>query len=148
MANNTTETLIGGLVLAAAAGFLVFMVQTTGMSTPSGTHELFASFRSAEGVKVGTDVRMAGVKIGTVTSLKLNPKTYRAVARFTVPANLELATDTQALVSSEGLLGGNFIDIVPGGAPGNLANGAQILETQGAISVVTLLMKFVSGGKK
>ncbi len=147
MAKNTTETLIGGLVLLAAAGFLVFVVRTTGPSISSGSNELSASFRSAMGVSVGTDVRLAGVKIGAVTSLSLNPKTYRAVAHFTVPANLQLATDTQALISTKGLLGGTFLEIVPGGADGNLKNGGQIEDTQGAISVVTLLMKFVSGGK-
>jgi len=148
MAEQTTETLVGGVVLAAAIGFVVFIAQSTGVSAPSGSNDLFASFRSAEGVKVGTDVRMAGVKIGAVTSLALDPKTYRAVAHFTVPANIELATDTQALISSEGLLGGNFVEIVPGGAPDNLGNGDEVVDTQGAISVVTLLMKFAAGSGK
>ncbi len=146
MTENTTETIIGGVVLAAAAGFLMFTVNTTSVAQPGNSMELFASFRSAEGISVGTDVRMAGVKIGTVTGLDLNPQTYRAVAHFTVPDGLELATDTQVLISSEGLLGGNFVEIVPGGAPDNLAAGDEIEDTQGAISVVTLLLKFASGG--
>jgi len=145
MAENTTETIIGGAVLAVAAGFLFFMSQTTGVSRPGGSMELSASFRSAEGISVGTDVRMAGVKIGTVTGLGLNAATYRAEAMFTVPDDLELATDTQVLISSEGLLGGSFVEIVPGGAPGNLGDGDRVEDTQGAISVITLLMKFVSG---
>jgi phospholipid/cholesterol/gamma-HCH transport system substrate-binding protein len=148
MSENTTETLIGGLVLAVAAGFLYFAAQSTGISRPGGSYELTASFRSAEGVTVGTDVRMAGVKIGSVTALGLNPLTYRADARFTVLKGLELATDTQVLVSSESLLGGSFVEIVPGGAPGNLADGDEIEDTQGAISVVTLLLKFVTGGSE
>ena len=145
MAENTTETIIGGAVLAAAAGFLLFTAQSTGMSSPGGTMELNASFRSAEGVSVGTDVRMAGVKIGSVTGLELDPITYRAVARFQVPDKLELSEDTQVMISSEGLLGGNFVEIVPGGADDLLGDGDEIEDTQGAISIVTLLLKFVAG---
>ncbi len=146
MTENTTETIIGGIVLAAAVGFLVFTTQATNVKHPGGTMELSASFRSAEGISVGTDVRMAGVKIGAVTALDLDAGTYRAIAKFIVPDNLELATDTQVLVSSEGLLGGSFVEIVPGGAPDNLAHGDEVEDTQGAISVITLLMKFVAGG--
>jgi len=147
MAENTTETIIGGLVLAAAAGFLVYTSNTTGIGKQGDTHQLHASFRSAEGVRVGTDVRLAGVKIGTVTGLHLDEKTYRAVANFTVPATLSLATDTQAIISSEGLLGGNYLELVPGGADGDLPNGGEITQTQGSVSVITLLMKFVGGDK-
>ena len=147
MAENTTETLIGGVVLAVAVGFLVFASNATGLSSSGGSHQLSASFRSAEGISVGTDVRMSGVKIGTVTGLELDPKTYRAVARFTVPADLILSSDTQALISAEGLLGWSFVEIVPGGAPGDLGDGGEITETQGSVSVVTLLMKFVTGDK-
>ncbi len=148
MSENTTETLIGGLVLAAAAVFLVFTFNTTSQQQSGGRMELFASFRSVEGISVGTDVRMAGVKIGAVTALALNPATYRAEARFSVPDSLELATDTQVLISSEGLLGGSFVEIVPGGAPDNLGDGDEIENTQGSISVITLLMKFVGGGNE
>ncbi len=148
MAENTTETLIGGLVVAVAVGFLYYVGVSTGVSGSSGSYTLNASFRSAEGITVGTDVRMAGVKIGTVTALELNPLTYRADTTFSVLDGLKLSTDTQALVSSEGLLGGAFVEIVPGGAPDNLASGDEIEDTQGAISVVTLLLKFASGGSK
>lgn len=147
MAENTTETLIGGAVLAAAIGFLLFASNATGLSGSGKSHLLSASFRSAEGISVGTDVRMSGVKIGTVTGLRLDTTTYRAVAQFTVPSDLVLSSDTQALISAEGLLGGNFVEIVPGGAPGDLGDGDVITETQGSISVVTLLMKFVTGDK-
>ncbi len=148
MAQNTTETLIGGIVLAAAVGFVIFVANATGISQPSGSYRLHASFRSVQGISVGTDVRLAGVKIGTVTALKLNPKTYRAEAWFTVPRNIELATDTQALISSEGLLGGNFVELVPGGAPDNLADGDEVEDTQGSVNIVTLMMKFASGSGK
>ena len=145
MANTTTETIIGAAVLAVAVGFAAYLNGANSVSAPTGAHELHANFRSAEGVTVGTDVRLAGVKIGTVTGISLDRATYRAAVRFTVPADLELATDTQLLVSTEGLLGGTFLEVVPGGAPDNLAAGDEVTETQGAISVVTLLLKFAGG---
>jgi len=148
MSENTTETLIGAAVLVVAAGFLAFMLNGRGAVSSAGVNELTASFRSAEGISVGTDVRMAGVKIGTVTDLSLNATTFRAEARFTVPDNLELATDSQALITSEGLLGGSFLEVVPGGAPDNLGNGDEVEDTQGSISIVTLLLKFVGGGEE
>ena len=82
MSENTTEVIVGGLVLAVAAFFLVFAGQTTGFSAAStDDYELTASFRSAEGVSLGTDVRLAGVKVGTVTGMELNPQTFRAANR-------------------------------------------------------------------
>lgn len=148
MAENTTETLIGALVVAVAAGFLYVVSLSTGTSNSGGSMSLHASFRSAEGVLVGTDVRMAGVKIGTVTGLELDPKTYRAVATFSVPNNLDLATDSQILVTSEGLLGGSFVEVVPGGAADILRDGDEVEDTQGSVSIVTLLLKFVGGGSE
>lgn len=148
MAENTTETIIGAAVVAVAVGFLAFVGNSAGVSGASGSYPLKASFRSVEGVSVGTDVRLAGVKIGTITNLELNPLTYRAVATFSIKEGLEFSDDTQVLISSEGLLGGNFVEIVPGGGPGNLAAGDEILDTQGAISLTTLLLKFVTGSEE
>ncbi|MDZ4095178.1 MAG: outer membrane lipid asymmetry maintenance protein MlaD [Paracoccaceae bacterium] len=146
MAENTIEVLAGGAVLAAAVGFLVFAAQGTGLSQGGRTYELRASFRSVDGVNIGTDVRLAGVKVGAVTGLALNPQTFFADATISVASTLALPEDSAVLISSEGLLGGNFIELVPGGAADNLLPGAEIEDTQGAISVVTLLMKFVGGG--
>lgn len=144
MAENATEVAVGGAVLAAAAGFLFYIVNATGVgSTPSGVYELGASFRSVQGIAVGTDVRMAGVKIGTVTGLDLNPDTFRADTTFTVQDDIVLPDDSSILVASEGLLGGNFIEIVPGGSPINLEPGEEIIDTQGAVGLIELLTKFV-----
>lgn len=146
MAGSTTEIVTGGVVLAAALGFLVYAGQVAGL-TGSGApaYEMTASFRSADGIAVGTDVRLAGVKVGTVTALNLNPVTFRADARFTVTEDIALPEDTAALISSEGLLGGNFLELRPGGSPFNLEPGSEILDTQGSVSLVTLLLRFVTG---
>lgn len=144
MAENATEVAVGGAVLAAAAGFLFYVVNATGVgSAPSGVYELGASFRSVQGIAVGTDVRMAGVKIGTVTGLDLNPTTFRADTTFTVQDDILLPDDSGIIVASEGLLGGNFIEIVPGGSPINLEPGEEIIDTQGAVGLIELLTKFV-----
>ncbi|TDK42166.1 outer membrane lipid asymmetry maintenance protein MlaD [Antarcticimicrobium luteum] len=146
MSHNTTEVLVGGAVLAAAIVFAVYAGQTTGFSTSSRGYELTASFRSLEGVTVGTDVRLAGVKIGTVTGVILNPETYRADTMLSVQEGVVIPDDSSAVVSSEGLLGGNFVEIMPGGSPGYFVPGSEIIDTQGAVSLVSLLLKFVSGG--
>lgn len=145
MSENATEVAVGGAVLAVAAGFLFYAAQATGIGTASDSYELRASFRSVEGVKLGTDVRMAGVKVGTVTGLALNPETFMAEARFTLNEGIILPDDSAALISSEGLLGGNFLEIMPGGSPFNLEPGSEIEDTQGAVSLTSLLMKFVGG---
>lgn len=147
MRENLTETVVGAVVVAVAAGFLWYSAGVSGFSTGRDGYDLKAEFRSAEGVSVGTDIRMSGVKVGTVTALGLNPETFRAEATLTIADGIPVPDDSTAIVSSEGLLGGNFVEIVPGGSFNNYAEGAQILDTQGSISVVQLLLKFVTGGE-
>jgi phospholipid/cholesterol/gamma-HCH transport system substrate-binding protein len=146
MSENTTEVLVGGAVLAVALGFLAYAGQGGGFIRDPGAYELHASFRSVEGVTVGTDVRLAGVKVGSVTSLALNPQTFFADATISVARDVVLPDDSAILISSEGLLGGAFVELVPGGSLENLSPGDEILDTQGAISVVSLMMKFVGDG--
>lgn len=147
MRENVTETVVGAIVVAVAAGFMWYAAGVSGMGSGGNGYELTAEFRSAEGVTVGTDIRMAGVKVGTVTGLALDPNTFRAQATLSINEGIPVPDDSTAIVSSEGLLGGNFVEIVPGGSFDNYAEGAQILDTQGSISVVQLLLKFVSGGE-
>ncbi|MCA3439547.1 MAG: MCE family protein, partial [Rhodobacter sp.] len=80
MAENPSEVIAGAAVLAAAVGFLVYAGQSTGFTGNAASYPLVASFRSVDGVTVGTDVRLAGVKVGTVTALELNPQTFFADA--------------------------------------------------------------------
>ncbi len=146
MAESTSEIVVGGAVLAVAASFLIYLGQSTGFTTTkSGDYPLFASFRSGEGITIGTDVRLAGVKIGSVTDMKLNPKTYRADVTLTVNQGVLIPDDSAIVISSEGLLGGNFAEIFPGGSLDNYSPKDEIEDTQGSVSLITLLMKFVSG---
>jgi phospholipid/cholesterol/gamma-HCH transport system substrate-binding protein len=145
MAENRLEVLVGALVLAAAAAFFVYAGQNSGLGGNADTYTLKASFRSVQGISAGSDVKLAGVKVGTITSMTLNPTTYFADVVVDIDKDILLPTDTAILISSEGLLGGNFVELIPGGMPDNLAPGDEIEDTQGAVSLVQLLMKFVGG---
>jgi len=148
MSQNKTEVIVGGAVLALAIGFAVYAGQIAGVGSGGGGYPLSASFRSADGVSIGTDVRMAGVKVGTVTGIDLDPETFRAVTTFTVKDGIEVPDDSSVVISSEGLLGGNYVELLPGGSPFAYAAGDEVLDTQGAVSLVSLLMKFVAGGNE
>ncbi|NOD62695.1 MULTISPECIES: outer membrane lipid asymmetry maintenance protein MlaD [unclassified Ruegeria] len=143
--HNWTEVFVGGVVLAGALAFGVYASQSTGLSQGAAGYELGASFRSLEGVGVGTDVRLAGVKIGTVTGVTLNADTYRADTTFTIADGILVPDDSAIVISSEGLLGGNFVEVMPGGSPFYFEPGDEIEDTQGAVSLISLLVKFVAG---
>lgn len=145
MSESATEVLTGAGVLAVAIGFFVYAAGGAGFMPRGDSYSLKASFRSVEGITVGTDVRMSGVKVGTVTALALNPTTFRADATVEVQKGISVPSDSTIIIASEGLLGGAFVEIQPGGSPDDLAAGDEIEDTQGAVSVISLLMKFVGG---
>ncbi|WP_113913112.1 outer membrane lipid asymmetry maintenance protein MlaD [Roseovarius dicentrarchi] len=145
MAENKSEIIAGAVVVAVALGFVAYAGKLTGASAAGDSYELSASFRSADGITVGTDVRLAGVKVGRVTSMALDPATYRAGTTISVARSIEVPDDSALAISSEGLLGGNYVEILPGGSPIYFEPGDQIEFTQGSISLVSLLMKFVGG---
>lgn len=148
MTDSPTQVVVGATVLAVAVGFLVFAGQATGFGNSSSGYELIASFRSAEGITIGSDVRLAGVKIGSVTEMDLNPKTFRADTKISLINGIEIPDDSAITIASEGLLGGNFVELSPGGSLDNFAEGDEIEDTQGAVSLISLLMKFVSGNEE
>ncbi|NCT13247.1 MAG: outer membrane lipid asymmetry maintenance protein MlaD, partial [Rhodobacterales bacterium] len=136
------------VVLLVAGGFLAYAAQATGIGRSTAGYDVTASFRSAEGVSPGTDIRLAGVKIGTVTGLRLNPETYRADAVFTFQDGVSVPDDSSAVVASEGLLGGTYIEIMPGGSFDALIPGAEIIDTQGSVSLLQLLLQYVGGSSE
>jgi phospholipid/cholesterol/gamma-HCH transport system substrate-binding protein len=147
MSENRLEIAVGGVVLALAVGFAVFLAQSTGLSRSSSSYPISASFRSAEGISVGTDIRLAGVKIGTISDLKLNSETYRAESILSVRNDVRIPDDSALAVTSEGLLGGSFIEVIPGASFDYLEAGDEIIDTQGSVSLIQLLLKFVSSGQ-
>ena len=148
MSYNTAEVATGGVVLAAAIAFGVHMVNASGGFGLTGdTYPLMASFRSTEGVQVGTDVRMAGVKVGTVSDIDLDVDTFRAITEISVREDVQIPDDSAIVIASEGLLGGNYVEISPGGSPFYFAEGDEILDTQGSVSLISLLLKYVGGSE-
>ena len=147
MSENRLEIAVGGVFLALAVGFAAFLAQSTGLSGSSSSYPISASFRSAEGISVGTDIRLAGVKIGTISDLKLNSETYRAESILSVKNDVRIPDDSALAVTSEGLLGGSFIEVIPGASLDYLESGDEIIDTQGSVSLIQLLLKFVSSGQ-
>ncbi len=93
MANSAAETVIGAVVLVAATAFATYALRSSGLGAAGDSYSLNASFRSVEGISVGTDVRLAGIKVGAVTDLELDPASYQARATFTVREGLEIPED-------------------------------------------------------
>jgi phospholipid/cholesterol/gamma-HCH transport system substrate-binding protein len=143
--NTITEVAVGAAVLAVAVGFFFYASGASDGAPAGGSYQLTASFRSAEGIAVGTEVRLAGVRVGTVTDMTLDPATFRAETTFTLREDLLLPDDSAISIASEGLLGGNFVEIIPGGSPFNYEPGDAVTDTQSSVSLMTLLMRFVTG---
>ena len=137
--NSAVETLIGAVVVLIAAGFFFFAYQTSGKGTAAGAYRLSAEFDNAEGVNVGTDVRVAGVKIGSVVGFTLNPENFQARVQMELDPTVKLTEDATAKVTSEGLLGSKFIALEQGGAETILADGGEISNTQGAVDIWSLI---------
>jgi phospholipid/cholesterol/gamma-HCH transport system substrate-binding protein len=148
MSEKNLEIITGTIVLIVAAGFLVFIIKIGGFSADNENYNLNTSFRSAEGIDTGTEVRMAGVKIGTVKSLSLNAETLQADVKLKIEKSILIPNDSSAVISSEGLLGGSFLEIVPGGSFDNYAAGEIIEDTQSSISLINLLLKMFGPSKE
>lgn len=147
MQKNIIETLIGGVVLLVAGGFLVFAYKGSDMGLRSGDgYTVKARFTNATGINIGSDVRVGGIKVGVVSDMKLDPETYDAVAFFRINATTQLPADSSASVASAGLLGEKFVQITPGGEEKMLADGGRIEFTQSSVSLEELIGKFVFSG--
>ena len=139
MKNATVETLIGAAVIVIAAVFFLFAYQSSDKGNAAGGYRLVAEFDNAEGINVGTDVRMAGVKIGTVVGQALNFDNYQAKITVLIDPALKLSDDATAKVTAEGLLGSKFISLEQGGSETKLADGEAIQYTQGAVDIWSLI---------
>ncbi|MCU0890563.1 MAG: outer membrane lipid asymmetry maintenance protein MlaD [Sandarakinorhabdus sp.] len=147
--DNLVEAAIGFLVVVAAVAFVAFAWARTGAGEGQGGTSLVARFPNIAGVTLGTDVKVAGVKVGRVTALSLDPGSYQAVLTLSVDPGLKLPVDSSAAVTSEGLLGGNYIALTPGAEAAMLKAGDEIIETSGAPDLMGLIGSVVnrSGGE-
>ncbi len=140
---NAIEVLTGLVVLFVAIGFLAYAVANTGSGPSGGGYTLYASFDNIAGLNVGSDVRLAGVKVGTVQATAIDPKTYLAKVTLAIRDGVELPKDSGASIASESLLGGIYMSLSPGGAEQMLKPGEAFTATQGAVSLQDLLGKFI-----
>lgn len=147
MTRNLLETLLGAVVLLVAVVFLVFAYSSSQVGSTDG-YELLARFDRVDGLEKGADVRISGIKVGSVLDQQLDPETFRAEVRFTVRQDVELPLDSSAAVVSGGLLGGKYLQVVPGGDIENLAPGDEVTFTQSAVNLEDLIGQaiFSQGG--
>ena len=138
MTRNLLETLLGGVVLLVAIVFLVFAYSSSQVNDIDG-YELFARFDRVDGLEKGSEVRISGIKVGNVLEQSLDPETFRAEVRFTVRNDVELPLDTSAAVVSAGLLGGKYLQLVPGGDIEYLEPGGEVTLTQSAVNLEDLI---------
>ncbi|MFQ3666315.1 MAG: outer membrane lipid asymmetry maintenance protein MlaD [Sphingomonadaceae bacterium] len=136
---HLAEALAGLVVVLFAGWFLVFAWNRSDQGPRGGTYDLVARFPNATGIAVGSDVRVSGLKVGRVESQRLDPETYEAVVTLAVDRRVKLPADSAAAITSESLLGGSFIALMPGGDEDVLGPGDEILETQGATDLMSLV---------
>ncbi|MGC9953459.1 MAG: outer membrane lipid asymmetry maintenance protein MlaD [Rhizomicrobium sp.] len=141
MHNNTVETLIGAAVVAVAVFFLVFAYRSTG-STAAAGYELTAKMARVDGIAIGTDVRLSGIKVGEVSALTLDPKDYLVIVHMNIHSDVKVPDDSSLVVTMSGLLGSSYLSISPGGSDKMLAVGGVIRNTQGSIDLMGLLSRF------
>ncbi len=146
MKDQAAETAIGAAVALVAAGFLFYAVTRAGGGETAGGYPLSARFNRVDGISVGADVRMSGVKVGAVSAVELDPATYMAKLTLSLDPKVKVPEDSSAKVASDGLLGGAYIAVEPGGAEAMLAANNEISHTQGSVDLLTVLASAVGGG--
>ena len=142
MKRNVIESVLGGVVLLVAGLFLVFAYLGSDIRPIQG-YEVTAKFNAIDGLTVGSDVRIGGVKVGSVIEQTIDTKDFRAVVKLAILSEVSLPSDTLASVTSAGLLGNKYIKLEPGGAKENIAGGAEIKRTKDVISMEELLGKVI-----
>ena len=142
MHRNTLETVMGAIVLLAAAGFVMLAYEAADVKG-NGGYEIAAEFGSTGGLSVGDDVRISGIKVGQITAQQLDPITYVAKVSMAIEPTIKIPSDSSARITAASLLGGNYLELMPGAATDTLGAGAVIYDTRDPISLSDLLGKAV-----
>jgi phospholipid/cholesterol/gamma-HCH transport system substrate-binding protein len=142
MTGNVIETVMGAVVLVVAAFFLFFAYSTSQVRAVQG-YQLTAQFDSVSGIHDGSDVRIAGVKVGSIVSESLDPKTFLADVRMSIDPAYKIPDDTVAEILSAGLLGDKFMALVPGGSEQTIPPGGRIKFTQSPVSLENLIGQMI-----
>ena len=135
------ETIIGVIVVAVAALFLFYAYNVSGRDLARGAYTLTAVFGRVDGINTGSEVRMAGVKVGTVAGSELDTKTFEARVKMSIAASVPVPEDSVAKIVSDGVLGGAHVAIEPGASEENLRNGETIAITQGSVDLLGLAVQ-------
>ena len=145
--NNIAETLLGAVVVAVALGFLAFTYLRTGSGSLSG-YEVLARLPKVDGLGIGTDVRVSGIKVGSVSDLVLDPNNYLVTVHMHVRSDIKLPTDSSMMITSSGILGSSYLSITPGGDDKMIAPGGYIENTQAAnaTDLMSLAGRVMGGG--
>lgn len=147
MNRNAVETVMGAVVLVVAAAFLFFAYTTTQVNATGGT-EYTAQFDHVDGLRDGSDVKISGIKVGSVVSQSLDPRTFLATVKFTVAPQIKLPVDSVAIVASPGLLGDDFLSIEPGNEDKTIPPGGRITRTQSAMNLQSLIGQYIYGASQ
>ena len=129
MRRNAVETVLGAVVLLVAGMFVYFAYNTAQVKAIDG-YNINASFFKIGGLTTGSDVRINGIKVGTVTNARLDPETFDAVIEMSIRPDIKLPTDTIAAIGSEGIVGGKYVRITPGSAKETIPDNGSISETK------------------
>ncbi|ADE30283.1 outer membrane lipid asymmetry maintenance protein MlaD [Rickettsia prowazekii] len=143
MQQNIVETIIGFLVLIIGLLFLIFAYKTGTSIITSRGYQVIANFQNAEGIAVGSDVMISGIKVGSVTQITLDPDRFYASVYLNINDDVKIPKDSKAQVVTSGLLGGKYIAIIPGNGDENLSANEEIRYTQSAINIESLINKIV-----
>lgn len=138
------ETILGAIVAIVAIGFFAFAAAQAGQTGGGNGYDLVARFQRVDGVAVGSDVRVSGVKVGVVRAVALDPQTYLAQLTLSIEDGVQVLDDSTARIASDGLLGGAYVAIEPAGMDA-LPAGGEIPNTQGAVDLLTLFASFAQG---
>ena len=142
MSRNIIETGMGAIVILIAVVFLVFSYGVSDLRPASG-YDVVAKFNAVDGLLDGSDVRIAGVKVGTVVDERIDQTEYRAVVTMKIDHGIELAEDTVVRVSSAGILGGKYVKLEPGSSKKYVPAGGELKNTKDVISLEELLGKVI-----
>ena len=135
------ETIVGVAVIAVAVAFMIYAYGASGRSFGADHYQLEAVFGRIDGVTVGSEVRIAGVKVGSVASNSLNPQTYEADVSLSINKDIQIPEDSVAKIVSDGLLGGAHIAIEPGASEEMMREGEKITITQGSVDLLGLAVQ-------
>ncbi|PIR39302.1 MAG: outer membrane lipid asymmetry maintenance protein MlaD [Alphaproteobacteria bacterium CG11_big_fil_rev_8_21_14_0_20_39_49] len=145
MGRNVIETLMGAVVLFIAASFIFISYKSGNISSDSGRYTVTAKFREIGSLSIGSDVRVGGIRVGSISNQYLDQNNFKAVVEMGINQDIKIPRDSSASVIGDGLLGGKYISIEPGGEEEYISSGGEIRYTQDSISLEELIGKFAFG---